>query len=109
MTVLDWIRVIGSIICLCAGIFIMIAAVIGNYHFKVPLNRMHAAAMGDSLGILLVMLGVMILADSWMDAGKAFLVAVFFWVTSPVCSHLVAMLETSTNEELEEECEVEEP
>ena len=37
---------------------------------------------------------------------KLLTVLVVFWFASPVCSHLLAKLEVSTNEQIEDECEV---
>ena len=39
---------------------------------------------------------------------KLLLVIVFLWLASPVASHLISRLEVTTNETLEEECEVKE-
>ena len=68
---------------------------------------MHAAAVGDSLGIFCVLIGLMLLHGWSLSAGKTLLIFVFLWLTSPVCSHLVAEMEVSTVPDLEKECEVE--
>ena len=48
MSAVDWIRlVIGSLFVL-AGIVIFFTELYGVFHFKYVLNRMHAAAMGDT-------------------------------------------------------------
>ena len=48
------------------------------------------------------------LLHGWsLSAGKTLLIFVFLWLTSPVCSHLVAEMEVSTVPDLEKECEVE--
>ena len=39
------------------GLFFEISAVIGVFRFRCALNRMHAAALGDTMGIFLMLLG----------------------------------------------------
>ena len=63
MSAVDWIRlVIGSLFVL-AGIVIFFTELYGVFHFKYVLNRMHAAAMGDTLGISACLIGLMIFRD----------------------------------------------
>lgn len=94
---LEWIRFIFTAAFLAAGIFILIASVRGVYKFDYALNRMHAAAMGDTLGIFFVLIGLVFSApDIWLGA-KLVLIIVFLWIASPVGSHLIARLEVNTN------------
>jgi multicomponent Na+:H+ antiporter subunit G len=80
--------------------------VVGQYRFRYVLNRMHAASMGDSLGLLLVIAGLCISAgDGWMIL-KMLLIVLFLWVTSPTGSHLIARLEATTDERLSDWMEV---
>lgn len=83
-----------------------VISVYGNYKFKFVLNRMHAAAMNDTLGILFVLLGLMVLKGMTMISLKFLLIILFLWFASPVSSHLIARLEVTVNEKLEEECKV---
>ena len=62
-------------------------------------NRMHAAAIGDTLGIGFALLGLIVISGFNFTSLKLFLVIVFLWFSSPVSSHLIARLEVSTNEE----------
>ena len=89
------------------GLFVFFSAVLGLFRFDYVLNRMHAAAVGDSLGIFCVLIGLMLLHGWSLSAAKTLLIFVFLWLTSPVCSHLVAEMEISTVPDLEKECEVE--
>ncbi len=99
MTAVNWIRfVIGAAFLLC-GLGMFLFEVIGLYHFKYVLNRMHAAAMGDTLGIGFSLLGLIIINGLNMVSLKLFLVIVFLWVSSPTSSHLIARLEVSTDTE----------
>ena len=82
-----------GILCLAAGLFFLVSAVYSLFHFKTPLNRMHGAALGDSRGLLLTLLGVALLMGFTAAAWKLLLIAVFFMLTSPVATHLIAKTE----------------
>lgn len=101
-----WIRFILGTGLLCIGVAIFILEIFGVFKFRYVLNRMHAAAMGDTLGIGASLLGLMILFGFRFVTFKLALVLVFLWCASPVSSHLISRLEYSTNEELEKYCEV---
>ena len=53
-------KIVGVLFVLL-GIFVFAVAVLGLYRFHYTLNRMHAAALADTLGTALVMIGLMIL------------------------------------------------
>lgn len=105
--ILEWIRFIVGAIVLCIGLITFCLEVFGVYRFHFVLNRMHAAAMGDTLGIGISLIGLIIFSGFNFTSLKMFLVVVFLWFASPVSSHLIARLEVTTDEELEEFCEVE--
>lgn len=97
-----WIQLILAAGCLFIGLFFMILAVFGVNRFKKPLNRMHAQAMGDTLGILFVILSLILMRGCSMDSLKLFLVILFFWIASPVSGHMLSRLEVMTDESLGE-------
>lgn len=101
-----WIQLIAGGSLIVIGIMTMCVAVLGVFRFHYVLNRMHASAMGDSLGILFVILGLMILGGFQFGTLKLMLVIVFFWLAGPVSSHMIGKLEVLVNENLKEECEV---
>ncbi len=104
MGIIDWVRFIVGIGLLIVGLCIFITELIGVFKFKYVLNRMHAAGMGDTLGLAVTLLGTMILSGLNFTTLKMALVLVFLWMASPVASHLIARLEVTTNEELEKYC-----
>lgn len=75
--------------------------VIGVFRFDYVLNRMHATAIGDSLAIFLALAGAALLMWDWFSAAKLLVILVLVWVTSPVSTHLLARVETMTNNHLE--------
>ncbi|MFG6333078.1 MAG: monovalent cation/H(+) antiporter subunit G [Lachnospiraceae bacterium] len=101
-----WIQLIAGGSLIVIGIMTMCVAVIGVYRFHYVLNRMHASAMADSLGILFVILGLMILSGFRFGTLKLALVIAFFWLAGPVSSHMIGKLEVLINENLKEDCEV---
>lgn len=98
----EWIRFAASAACLVTGLVFMVLAVFGVNRFRHALNRMHAAAMGDTLGILFVFLGLILMRGFSMDSLKLFVVILFFWVASPVSGHMISRLEAMTDEDLGE-------
>lgn len=103
----EWVQLILGGIFIVIGILTLMVAVIGVFRFHYVLNRMHSAAMGDSLGILFIIFGLMILNGFQLGTLKLALVIVFFWLAGPVSSHMIGWMEIQTNENLEKECEVE--
>lgn len=101
MTVFEWIRFLVGAALLLAGIAIFIIEMIGVFRFRYVLNRMHAAAMGDTLGIGFSLLGLIIMSGLNFTSLKLLLVIAFLWFSSPVSSHLIARLEVTTNEDKE--------
>ena len=92
--------VIGSALLL-AGCVVFIISLVGVFRFKYVLNRMHAAAMGDTLGIGCAILGLIVMSGLNLTSLKLFLVILFLWFSSPVSSHLISRLEVTTDEESE--------
>ncbi|MBE5950334.1 MAG: monovalent cation/H(+) antiporter subunit G [Lachnospiraceae bacterium] len=98
---------IAMILLLC-GVGIACIATVGVFKFKYVLNRMHAAAMCDTLALMFALLGVAVIFGISFTTLKLVIIITMLWLASPVSSHLIARLEVATNEEIEKECEVEE-
>ncbi len=103
---LEWIRFILGTVVLIIGLLTFALEVFGSYRFHFVLNRMHAAGMGDTLGIGISLLGLILYSGLNFTSLKMFLVVCFLWFASPVSSHLIARLEVATDEDLEKYCEV---
>lgn len=103
---IEWAQFIMGIGLLLAGLCIFVVQICGVFKFKYVLNRMHAAAIGDTLGIGISLTGLMILSGFNFTTLKMGLIIIFLWMASPVSSHLISRLEVMTNEHLEEECEL---
>ena len=97
--ILQWIRFLLGGGLLLAGLATFIIEMIGAFRFRYILNKMHAAAIGDTLGIGFALLGLIVMSGFNFTSLKLFLVIVFLWFSSPISSHLIARLEVSTNED----------
>ena len=106
MEILEWIRFLAGTGLLLVGLGIFALQIFGVYKFSYVLNRMHAAAMGDTLGLGASLVGLILLSGFNITSVKMALVLLFLWMASPVASHLISRLEVVTNEQLEEHCEL---
>ena len=104
---MEMLRFILGIAFIILGLLVFVIQLIGVYKFKYILNRMHAAGMGDTMGISLCLFGAMFLFGLSYTTLKIALIVAFLWLASPVSSHLIARLEVTTNEQLEDYCKVE--
>ena len=106
MEILEWIRlIVGGALLLC-GLIIFLIELYGIFHLDYVLNRMHAAAMGDTLGISVSLVGLMIFSGFNFTTLKIMLIVIFLWFASPVSSHLLARLEVTTHEKLKDHCQI---
>ena len=106
MQILNWVRFVLGAGLLLVGLGIFVLQLFGVFKFKYVLNRMHSAAMGDTLGIGACLLGLIVLSGFNVTSLKMGLIIVFLWLASPVSSHLISRLEVVTNEHLQEVCEL---
>ena len=106
MQILEWVRFAAGVGLLLIGLGIFMLQIFGVFKFKYVLNRMHAAAMGDTLGIGTSLTGLILLSGFNYNSLKMALVILFLWLASPVSSHLISRLEVVTNENLAEHCEL---
>lgn len=106
MGVFDWVRLILGTAFLIGGLVIFFTEIFGVFHFHYVLNRMHVAAMGDTLGIGSCLIGLVIFSGINFTSLKLLLILAFLWFASPVSSHVLARLEVATNESLESHCKV---
>lgn len=97
MAVWEWIRFIGGASLIVLGLIIFFIEISGVFRFKYVLNRMHAAAMGDTLGLSACIAGLMLMNGLNFTTVKLLCIIVFLWLASPVASHLIAKLEVTTS------------
>lgn len=103
---LDFIRFALSLALTLGGLFVLLSGVLGVFRFRYALSRIHAAALIDTVGIVLMLLGVIIAAGFTNASAKMLLVIGILWITSPVASHLIGRLEVTINDELDHDMTV---
>ena len=103
---LDVIRLILAAIFLFSGLFTLGIATLGLFRLNNVLNRLHAAAKCDTLGALLVLISLAIIAGPSFTALKCIILIIFIWLTNPVSAFMIARAEVLTNPKIEEECDV---
>ncbi|TDC43300.1 monovalent cation/H(+) antiporter subunit G [Micromonospora sp. KC213] len=83
--VLDWLG--GS--ALVVGALLSLAAGIGVLRFPGVLDRMHAATKPQTLGVLLLLLGLALRLRTPADLGMILLVGLFQLATAPVAAQMI--------------------
>lgn len=73
-----------------AGALFCLIGAIGVLRFPDVYSRMHAAGITDTLGALLVLLGLLLLAGFSLAAAKIVFILAFLWMTSPTATHALA-------------------
>ena len=106
---IDIIRLIGCIILTVLGLCCLVTGVVGVFRFKYALSRIHAAALIDTVGITLMLLGVIVATGFNVTSAKMLVVIAFLWLTSPVSSHLIGRLEVTVNDDLASDMAVIDP
>lgn len=100
---LDTIRFIISLLLTLGGLFVLLSGVVGIFKFKYSLTRLHAGALFDTAGIVLMVLGVMVGVGFNLTSLKMLIIIGILWLTSPVSGHLIGRLEVTINDELEKD------
>ena len=98
---IDIIRLIACILLTGTGLCCLVSGVVGVFRFKYSLNRIHAAALMDTVGILLMLLGVIVATGFNVTSAKILVVIAFLWMTSPVSGHLIGRMEITINDDLD--------
>ena len=81
----DW---IASALLIAGGFFCLVAG-IGIARLGDVFCRMHAATKAGTLGLALICLAAMLLADTWGQVLEALFVFLFMIATAPIGAHLI--------------------
>ncbi len=103
----EWVRFGFCALFILLGMFVEFTALLGVFRFKFALNRMHSASMGDTLGLMFILIGLIIAYGLDFASLKLAVLIIFMWIASPVASHLVAELEMLTDSELKQHMAIE--
>ena len=100
-------HILGAVLIL-AGLFVTLVSTLGLFRLDTVLKRMHAAALADTMGVLLTAAGLMVLCGLSAHSLKLVAVVVFVWLTSPIMAHLIANTELLTKQKMDTDEEEEE-
>ena len=101
------IRLVVASLFLLLGLFVFFTEVVGVFKFKYIMMRIHAAGLGDTLGIMSIAIAVAILIGTPNAIIKLLLVVVFMMLTNPVLTHLLANMEVKLHQNAGNEYEEE--
>lgn len=79
-----------AVAMMLAGAFFLLVAAIGIVRFPDFYTRIHAMGKGDTLGIILVLLGLCIYEGFTLVSAKLLVALVFVALTNPVATHALA-------------------
>jgi multicomponent Na+:H+ antiporter subunit G len=77
-------------VAITAGVVFFIAGTVGLLRFPDPLSRLHALTKADSLGLGLIVLGLLPWAGGWLAALKLILVWLLVLLTGATATQLIA-------------------
>ena len=89
MSVGEIIALAGSAIVLLGSLFLVIGA-IGMIRMPDVFTRLHAASVADTVGVGLILLGLILVSGLTLVSFKLAFLAAFLFLTGPVASHAVA-------------------
>lgn len=101
---LEWIRFGAVACCFAVGIALLYISIFGTYRLRFALNRIHAAAMTDTLVLMLFVVALMIAEGFSFTSLKFLMVIALQWCTSPLASHMMAKFEYLTDDRLLTHC-----
>jgi multicomponent Na+:H+ antiporter subunit G len=79
-----------SVVLITAGAAFFLAGTVGLLRFPDVYTRLHALTKADNVGLGLVVIGLLLQADSWSAGGKLILIWLLVLVASASSCHFVA-------------------
>lgn len=87
-----------SVVLMVLGELCVAVALLGVFRLDYFLNRMHATTIADTLGTLLIFLGVILQFGFCWTSAKLLLVLIFQWTTAPVSGHMISRMAYTIDE-----------
>lgn len=100
---LEFIRFFFFTALLAAGLVCEGFAVFGVNRFGYSLNRLHPASIGDTLGMMFIVLSTAVYDGFTALSIKLLLVLAIMWLTCPLSGHLISLLVYRTDKDFETE------
>jgi len=79
-----------TIFFVVAGIFFLLIGSIGTIRLPDFYSRTHATSKSDTLGMLLIITGLIIFEGFNINSGKLFLILLFILLANPIGAHALA-------------------
>jgi len=79
-----------SVIFLMVGSFFVVGGAVGTMRFPDFYSRLHSAGVTDTLGAILILLGLMFLTADILIVVKLLFVGLFLFITGPTATHAIA-------------------
>ena len=95
------IRIGIAMLLITLGIFVIAVAIFGLFMYRDALQALHAGALIDTLGLLLILAGVVVLCGFTNTSLKIAVLLVILWATNPVSSHLITRMELITGRDID--------
>ena len=102
------IRLLAAGLLIAGGVIAGAVSILGVFRFRFVMNRMHCAAILDTLSMAGIFGGLMVATGSLGYIPKLLAALLVLWVGSPVASHLVGRMEIATDETAAEHVRLEE-
>lgn len=77
-------------LCFAGSLLAFAIGTLGLFRLPDPYTRLHGVGMGDTLGVGLAGLGLLLLSPTWALRIKLLIVLALFWTINPTMTHLVA-------------------
>jgi len=103
---MEILRFVLATVFLVSGIIVFGVATLGLYRLKYVLNRIHASSKCDTLGGMLMLIGICIIAGFSFTTLKIIALVVFVWLTNPLAIFMIGRAEVLTNPNLEDEVSI---
>lgn len=86
---MDFLSIVGTVVLFSGAFFVLVGSV-GIVRFPDFYARTHAAGKCDTLGLILVLLGLAIYEGGTLNTVKLVLIAVFIGLANPSATHAIA-------------------
>ena len=90
-----------AVVLISLGVLVVAISILGLFRLRNALERLHAGAVTDTLGVLLIVAGLCVLCGLTVHTAKLLLLLVVLWTTNPISSHLIARMELITGFDIE--------
>ena len=95
------IRIGIAMLLIALGILVTAVAIYGMFKYRDALQALHAGALIDTLGLLLILAGVAVLCGFTNTTLKMAFLLFILWTTNPVSSHLITRMELITGRDID--------